>query len=76
MSQPSPPIRYIEPVFRQPSEAESLILPVTDGCSWNRCTFCDMYTAPQKRFRPRSEEEVLESIRRCADQWGSEIRQA
>src|SRR5262245_20191254 len=58
------PIRYVEPVYRPPSEADSLILPVTDGCSWNRCTFCEMYTAPQKRFRPRSEEEVLESIRR------------
>ena len=27
------PIRYVEPVFHPPSEAESLILPVTDGCS-------------------------------------------
>ena len=51
------PIRYVEPVYRPPSEADSLILPVTDGCSWNRCTFCEMYTAPQKSFvrarRPR-----------------------
>jgi len=39
------PIRYVEPVFRPPSESESLILPVTDGCSWNECTFCEMYTA-------------------------------
>ena len=29
------PIRYVEPVYRPPSEADSLILPVTDGCSWN-----------------------------------------
>ncbi len=36
------PIRYVEPVFRPPSEAESLILPVTDGCSWNKCTYCEM----------------------------------
>lgn len=35
------PIDYIEPVFRPPSEAHSLILPVTNGCSWNKCTFCD-----------------------------------
>ena len=68
------PVRYVEPVFRPPSEAESLILPVTDGCSWNRCTFCDMYTAPQKRFRPRGEEEVLESIRRCGETFGSHVR--
>src|SRR5262249_20169506 len=68
------PIRYVEPVYRPPSEADSLILPVTDGCSWNRCTFCEMYTDPQKRFRPRSEEEVLESIRRCREQFGDGVR--
>ena len=61
------PIRYIEPVYRPPSEAESLILPVTDGCSWNHCTFCEMYTAPQKKFRARSEEEVLNAIRRLSE---------
>lgn len=68
------PIRYVEPVYRPPSEAESLILPVTDGCSWNNCTFCEMYTAPQKRFRPRNEEEVLESIHRCGAEFGSDVR--
>ncbi|MGE5384506.1 MAG: radical SAM protein [Betaproteobacteria bacterium] len=68
------PIRYVEPVFRPPSEAESLILPVTDGCSWNRCTFCEMYTAPQKAFRARAADEVLESIRRCGALYGDEIR--
>ena len=70
------PIRYVQPVYRPPSEAESLILPVTDGCSWNRCTFCDMYTDPQKRFRPRAEAEVLETIRRCAETYGSAVRRA
>ena len=53
------PIRYVEPVFRPPSEAESLILPVTDGCSWNKCTFCEMYTSEQKKFRARDADEVL-----------------
>mgnify|MGYP001811756273 FL=1 len=67
------PIRYVEPVYRPPSEAQSLILPVTDGCSWNRCTFCEMYTDPQKRFRPRSEEEVLGNIRTCAEQMGAGV---
>jgi radical SAM superfamily enzyme YgiQ (UPF0313 family) len=68
------PIRYVEPVFRPPSEAESLILPVTDGCSWNRCRFCEMYTAPQKKFRARDEAEVLESIRLTGERYGGEIR--
>ncbi|MBR0568769.1 B12-binding domain-containing radical SAM protein [Azoarcus sp. L1K30] len=68
------PIRYVEPVFRPPSEADSLILPVTDGCSWNKCTFCEMYTAPQKAFRARSEDEVLESIRHTGTRYGDRIR--
>lgn len=68
------PIRYVDPVFRPPSEAESLILPVTDGCSWNRCTFCEMYTEPQKKFRARDETEVLESIRASGERFGAGIR--
>lgn len=68
------PIRYVEPVFRPPSEAESLILPVTDGCSWNHCTFCEMYTAPQKKFRARDEAEVLDSIRLTGERYGAQIR--
>jgi radical SAM superfamily enzyme YgiQ (UPF0313 family) len=61
------PVSYIEPVFRPPSEASSLIFQVTNGCSWNRCTYCDMYTDPQKKFRPRAEREVLDEIGRCAE---------
>jgi radical SAM superfamily enzyme YgiQ (UPF0313 family) len=68
------PIRYIDPVYRPPSEAESLILPVTDGCSWNRCTFCEMYTAPQKKFRARDEAETLDAIRRCGERFGADVR--
>jgi len=68
------PIRYVEPVFRPPSESESLILPVTDGCSWNECTFCEMYTAAQKKFRVREEAEILESIRLCGERLGDQVR--
>ncbi|WP_310448896.1 radical SAM protein [Sulfuritalea sp.] len=71
---PGFPIRYVDPVFRPPSEAESLILPVTDGCSWNQCTFCEMYTAPQKKFRARDATETLETLRRCGERFGNEIR--
>lgn len=60
------PISYIEPVFRPPSEAHSLILPVTNGCSWNKCTFCEMYTQEQKKFRARKDEEIFADIERAA----------
>lgn len=62
------PIDYIEPVFRPPSEAHSLILPVTNGCSWNGCSFCEMYTQEQKKFRARDEALVLDEIKRCGEQ--------
>ena len=62
------PIDYIEPVFRPPSEAHSLILPVTNGCSWNKCTFCEMYTAAQKKFAVRDEKQVLTEIQRVSEQ--------
>lgn len=68
------PIRYIEPVFRPPSEAKSLILPVTNGCSWNKCTFCEMYTAPQKKFRGRREEDIRQDIDAAARAFGPDVR--
>lgn len=70
---PELPIRYVEPVYRPPSEARSLILPVTDGCSWNKCSFCEMYTAPQKAFRARDEDEVMRNIRDTGARFGNAI---
>jgi radical SAM superfamily enzyme YgiQ (UPF0313 family) len=52
--------RYIEPVFRPPSEARSLIFQITVGCSQNHCTFCGMYAG--KRFHIRPTEEILAEI--------------
>lgn len=48
---------YEEPVFRPPSEARSLILQATVGCSQNTCGFCGMYK--MKRFRLRPVEELV-----------------
>ncbi|MDX5329533.1 MAG: radical SAM protein [Marinobacter sp.] len=65
------PIEYVEPVFRPPSEAKSLILPVTNGCSWNQCTFCEMYTQPQKKFRARKPDDIRRDIARAAEAFES-----
>jgi radical SAM superfamily enzyme YgiQ (UPF0313 family) len=53
---------YIEPVFRPPSEARSLILQVTNGCSWNNCTFCEMYTQAQKRFHLKPQQKIEQEL--------------
>ena len=62
------PISYIEPVFRPPSEARALILQVTNGCSYNRCTFCEMYTSPQKKFKPKAISEIEKELQSVAKQ--------
>jgi len=54
------PIQYNEPLFRPPSEADSLILQVTYGCTWNKCSFCEMYST--KTFSAKKEEDVLKEI--------------
>lgn len=54
---------YDEPLFRPPSEADSLILQVTLGCSHNRCAFCSMYRV--KRFRTVPLAEIEKDLDRA-----------
>lgn len=53
-------MRYEGMIYRPPSEAYSLIVQVTIGCSQNQCIFCNMYK--EKTFRIRKTEEVLEDL--------------
>lgn len=51
---------YSQPLYRPPSEAWSMIIQVTEGCSHNKCRFCYMYKG--KQFRLKSIEEIKEHI--------------
>lgn len=56
-------LSYEEPVFRPPAEWKSLILQVTVGCSWNKCTFCEMYQTKSFRARPITEiKQELDNV--------------
>lgn len=51
---------YAEPVYRPPSEADSLIFQITIGCSFNKCSFCDMYR--NKEYAERKWEDIKAEI--------------
>lgn len=54
------PIQYNSPIFRPPSEADSLLIQLTLGCSHNKCAFCSMYRS--KKYTERSFEEIKKDI--------------
>jgi len=46
---------YDYPLYRPPSEASSVIFQITLGCSFNKCSFCNMYRTKEYFERPWSE---------------------
>jgi radical SAM superfamily enzyme YgiQ (UPF0313 family) len=63
---------YDFPPFRPPSEANSLLLRVTRGCPWNRCSFCSMYK--EMKFEIRGLEEIKDDIEIAKELYGDRIR--
>jgi radical SAM superfamily enzyme YgiQ (UPF0313 family) len=57
-------MHYEGSCIRPPSEAHSILLQVTTGCSHNKCTFCGSYK--DKRFRIKEEDLIFRDIRWAA----------
>lgn len=66
-------MQYEGPIYRPPSEADSLLVQATVGCPHNRCTFCMVYkNGPAYRVRPVS--DIKTEMREAADQMGESVR--
>ncbi len=64
-------MRYEGKLYRPPSEAHSYILQATIGCSWNNCTYCDMYR--EKVFRLRGIADVLGDVAEAGRRFGPRV---
>ena len=64
-------MRYEGKIYRPPSEGDALIVQATIGCSWNHCTYCDMYR--EKTFRVRALAETLDDLETAAAAMGDEV---
>lgn len=62
-------MRYQGNIYRPPSEARSLIVQATVGCSHNKCSFCSMYK--DKSFRIRRTDEILKDIQVARDRYSN-----
>lgn len=66
-------MRYEGPIYRPPSEADSLLIQATIGCPHNRCSFCMVYKkGPRYRVRPFG--EIEQDLQEAARRYGSRVR--
>jgi radical SAM superfamily enzyme YgiQ (UPF0313 family) len=64
-------MRYEGKLYRPPSESDAYILQATIGCSWNHCTYCDMYR--DKTFRVRDLAATLEDLELAGRVHGADV---
>lgn len=66
-------MRYEGPIYRPPSEADSLLVQATVGCPHNKCTFCMVYKKGP-RYRVRSLEGIEADLKEAKQLYGNRIK--
>jgi radical SAM superfamily enzyme YgiQ (UPF0313 family) len=66
-------LRYSGPIYRPPSEANSLLVQATIGCPWNKCTFCMVYKKGPK-FKIRPVKEIKEDLLWAKNYYASSVK--
>ena len=66
-------MRYEGPIYRPPSEADSLLIQATVGCPWNKCTFCMIYKKGPP-FKVRPVREICEDMVAAHKVYGAGIK--
>ena len=69
----TPGLRYTGPIYRPPSEANSLLIQATIGCPWNQCTFCMVYKKGPK-FSIRPVQEIKEDLLWAQQQYSTSVK--
>jgi radical SAM superfamily enzyme YgiQ (UPF0313 family) len=66
-------MRYQGPIYRPPSEADSLLVQATLGCPHNKCSFCTVYKKGP-RFAVRPVEEITAELAEAGAEYGGAVR--
>lgn len=66
-------MRYEGPIYRPPSEADSLLIQATVGCPHNKCTFCMVYKKGPK-FKVRPTKDIIEDMHAARKKLGTSVR--
>jgi len=69
-------MKYVEPVYRPPSEAYSLLIQATVGCSRASCTFCASWLFNKKKIKPfsiRPKEEIEADLLEARSMYGPNV---